>query len=107
MTETVPTGYHADGDTTKTVTVDTAATCVDDPYDGNHVEFLNIPLTDFSVSVDSQVVGGTDTDVTCKDASNTTVASGSTNNTTGDGDPVASASNLEPGMYTCTIVIDP
>ena len=61
----MPDGYAADGDTTKSVTVDNAATCDDDPYGGETVGFNNTPLTDVSITVDSQVDGGTATVVDC------------------------------------------
>jgi hypothetical protein len=104
VTETVPTGYVADGNTTKTVTVDNTASCDDDPYGGETVSFGNTPLTDLTVSVDSQVDGGTASTIECVDEADETVASGSTG---ANGDGSASATNLEPGTYTCTVVIDP
>jgi uncharacterized surface anchored protein len=103
VTETVPAGYVS-ADDSQDVTVDNSATCEQDPYVGETVNFLNTPLTDLSVSVDSQVDGGTASTINCVDASNATVASGSTG---ANGDGSASASNLQPGTYTCTIVIDP
>ncbi len=102
-TETVPAGYSAD-DGPATVTVDTEATCGDDPYVGETADFRNTPLTDITASVDSQVDGGTASTITCVDSGSNTVASGVTD-THGDGS--ATATDLEPGTYTCTIVIDP
>ena len=104
VTETVPAGYVADGATTKTVAVDNVATCTGDPYVGESVSFSNTPLTNLSVSVDSQVDGGTASTIVCTGPGGGTVASGSTG-TNGDGS--ASASDLRPGTYTCTVVIDP
>jgi uncharacterized surface anchored protein len=95
--ETVPAGYHVDGND-KSVTVNNAATCAATPYAGETVSFSNTPLTNFTVSVDSQVDGGTASTIDC------TVASGSTG---ANGDGSVTASDLEPGTYTCTIVIDP
>ncbi len=103
VTETVPSGYSAD-DGPATVTVDTEATCDDDPYVGETADFHNTPLTNITVSVDSQVNGGTASTIICKDAADNTEASGSTG-TNGDGS--ATASNLPPDTYTCTIVVDP
>jgi Prealbumin-like fold domain len=100
--ETVPAGYHGEAD--KTVTVNNKAGCSDTPYVGETVTFHNTPLTNLTVSVNSQIDGGTASTMACKDAANTTVASGSTG---ANGDGSASASNLEPGTYTCTVVIDP
>ncbi len=102
VTETVPAGYAADSTNPQTVSVVDEATCGSGPK--ANVTFHNTPLTDLSVSVDSQVDGGTASTIDCVDAANTTVASGSTN-AVGDGS--ASASNLRPGIYTCTVDIDP
>jgi uncharacterized surface anchored protein len=95
--ETVPAGYHVDAND-KSVTVDNTATCSDNPYGGETVSFNNTPLTDITVSVNSQVDGGTSSTINC------VVASGSTG---ANGDGSVTASNLEPGTYVCTIVIDP
>jgi hypothetical protein len=103
VTETVPTGYVADGPTTKTVVVDNKASCTDSPYVGETVAFGNTPLTNLSVSVDSQVDGGTASTIVCTGPDGQ-VASGSTG---ANGDGSASALNLKPGIYTCTVDIDP
>lgn len=103
VVETVPSGYVADGATTKSVTVDNVADCDDDPYGGESVSFSNTPLTNLTVSVDSQVNGGTASTIECK-LGTTVVASGSTG---ANGDGSATASNLVPGTYVCTVVIDP
>jgi len=108
VTETVPAGYAADGLITKSVTVDNVANCSDDPYVGETVSFSNTPLTDFDVIIDSQVDGGTFTTVSCVDGSDVSVASVDTGSGVDpDGDGTASATDLEPGTYICTIVIDP
>jgi hypothetical protein len=96
-TETLPSGYHADQALTQSATVDNNATCDGDPYAGETLNFGNTPLTNITVSIDSQVDGGTSSTISgC--------ASGSTG-TNGDGS--ATATDLEPGTYTCTVVIDP
>ncbi|HTF40066.1 MAG TPA: SpaA isopeptide-forming pilin-related protein [Propionibacteriaceae bacterium] len=95
--ETVPAGYHVDAND-KSVTVDNAASCSDATYTGETVSFQNMPLTNLTVSVDSQVDGGTSSTIDC------VVASGSTG---ANGDGSVTASDLEPGTYTCTVVIDP
>lgn len=99
VTETVPSGYHAAGTTTKEVTVDNKASCAGDPYNGETVEFVNVPLTNITMSVDSQIDGGTASTIDCGGS-----ATGSTGN---NGDGSVSRNNLEPGTYTCTVVIDP
>ncbi len=97
--ETVPAGYHVDAND-KSVTVDNTASCTDNPYVGETVSFHNTPLTDITVNINSQVDGGTASTVTCTPAG----PSGSTG-TNGDGS--FPAIDLEPGTYTCTVVIDP
>ncbi len=101
--ETVPAGYHVDGND-KSVTVDNTATCSDSPYVGETVSFHNTPLTDITASVNSQVDGGTSSTIVCTDSNGNIVASGSTG---ANGDGSATAPDLEPGTYTCTVVIDP
>jgi hypothetical protein len=96
VTETVPAGYSA-SPTSDTVTVSTESTC----GDGNKAAagpFHNTPLTDLTVSVNSQVDGGTASTIDCD---------GVTASTDPDGDGSLSRLDLEPGTYTCTIVIDP
>jgi hypothetical protein len=102
VNESVPTGYHVDAND-QPVTVDNTAGCSDNPYVGETVSFHNTPLTNLTVSVDSQIDGGTASTIECTDGTNT-VASGSTG---ANGDGSATASNLEPGTYTCTVVVDP
>ncbi|HEY3015521.1 MAG TPA: prealbumin-like fold domain-containing protein, partial [Nocardioides sp.] len=93
--ETVPAGYHGEAD--KDVVVDNTATCSDSPYVGETVAFHNTPLTNLSVSVDSQVPGGTSSTIDCGTAGSA-----------GPGDDITlSADDLEPQTITCTIVIDP
>jgi hypothetical protein len=98
VTETLPSGYAADGPLSQQVTVDNNATCSDSPYGGESVSFSNTPLTNLTVSVDSQVDGGTASTIDC------VVVSGSTGP---NGDGSVTAIDLQPGTYTCTIVIDP
>jgi hypothetical protein len=97
VVETVPSGYVADGATSKSVTVDNRASCTDTPYGGETVSFSNTPLTNLSVSVDSQIAGGTLSTINCGSAGSA-----------GPGDDITlNANNLPPGTITCTIVIDP
>jgi hypothetical protein len=100
--ETVPPGYNGEAD--KTVTVDNSASCSDTTYAGETVSFHNTPLTDITTSVNSQVDGGTSSTIVCTDSDGNTVASGSTG---ANGDGSATAPDLEPGTYTCTVVVDP
>ncbi len=101
VAETVPAGYSADTQS-EVITVTTASTC----GDGNEAPavFHNVPLTDITVSINSEVVGGTASTVVCKASDNSTIASGSTDSS---GDGTVSATGLKPDTYTCTIVVDP
>jgi hypothetical protein len=108
VTETVPTGYVAKSTNPRTGIAISESTCagklaadpvVEDAY------FLNMPLTNVTVSVNSQVDGGTASTIACvNDADDSSVASGSTGV---NGDGSATANNLEPGTYVCTVVVDP
>lgn len=102
--EILPTGYHGEAD--KNVTVDNGASCSDTTYVGETVSFHNTPLTDLTVSVNSQVDGGTGSTIDCDPVApgvDKTVPATAPDN----GDGSYTKANLEPGTYTCTIVIDP
>jgi hypothetical protein len=106
VTETVPAGYAAEGDVTKAVTVDSQAAC-GPPTTGapESVSFVNVPLTDLDVSVDSQIPGGTHSTIDCK------LGTTSLGTAPGAGEPLDDVAlgldDLEPGTYVCTVVIDP
>jgi Prealbumin-like fold domain len=97
--ETVPSGYSVDAND-KSVTVDNTASCSDATYVGESVSFHNTPLTDLSITVNSQVDGGTASTVSC-------TPDGPSGSTGANGDGTFSDTNLGPGTYTCTVVIDP
>jgi Prealbumin-like fold domain len=106
--ETVPTGYHVDGND-KQVTVDNTASCSAATYAGETVSFHNTPLTDLTITATSEVSGGTQSSIRC-----TTGAHGGFpgtdigNSPVGPTDPAnVTANGLEPGTYTCEVVIDP
>ena len=107
VTETVPTGYAADGLTAKNVTVDNAGGCSDNPYGGETVAFSNTPLTDVTVTIDSQIAGGTDTQVECNLDGETDTPPDDLDTADATGDGTLTATGLLPGTYTCTIVVDP
>jgi Prealbumin-like fold domain len=93
ITETVPAGYTNPTPTqTYTVVESTCASAL-------VASFQNTPLTNITVSVDSQIPGGTASTIDC------TLASAATDPTTGDGS--LTLSNLVPGTYSCTVVVDP
>lgn len=70
--------------------------------------FVNTPLTDVTVSVDSQVDGGTASTVSCVDADGNVVVEDLSNQ---PGDVSVSAKDLNPAApkttLICTIVVDP
>lgn len=98
--ETVPAGYSVDANDKPVTVGGDIATCSDDPYVGETVSFANTPLTDITVSVNSQVDGGTASTVACTPA-------GPSFSTGTNGDGSGTTTNLAPGIYTCTINVDP
>jgi hypothetical protein len=103
--ETVPSGYVVDGGNNKVVTVDNNASCSESPYAGETLSVHNTPKTDLTVSVNSQVDGGTSSTITCKDEEGETIAGPKTTGESGDGS--VAPTDLLPGEYTCTVVVDP
>jgi hypothetical protein len=66
--------------------------------------FVDTPLTDIVVTSTSQVAGATKSTIACRDADNNEVGTDVSTFT----DPASdSASDLAPGTYTCTVVVDP
>jgi hypothetical protein len=99
VVETQPAGYASDdASLTKSVNVDNAATCAGGG--GESVSFHDTPLTNVSITVNSQVDGGTASTITCDNGG----PSGSSDAT---GDVTASVSDQRPKTYNCTIVVDP
>ena len=103
--EETPAGYAPNAD--QTVTVDNTASCEDVPYGGEAVSFHNTPLTDITVSVNSQVDGGTASQISCTDANGNTT--GDSTGTDGDGSlTVLDLTPTSPDVtLTCTVVVDP
>jgi hypothetical protein len=96
--EVTPTGYNGEAD--KTVVVNNKASCTDTPYVGETVTFHNTPLTDVSITINSQINGGTASQVDCDN--------NALDGTTGaNGDGTFSTTNEEPQVIQCTITIDP
>ncbi len=94
--EVLPAGYHGEAD--KTVTVDAEGSCPSTNV--KEVVFHNTPLTNIALSVDSQVDGGTASTIDCGQP-NAPASTGP------NGDGSVTRNNLEPGTYTCTVVVDP
>jgi hypothetical protein len=99
--DSAPTGYGIDT-ASKKVTPSAAASCTSGTP--SPVSFTDSPLTDIVASATSEVSGLTNSTITCKDASNSDVG----NSPQGPSDPAeVDANGLKPGIYTCTINIDP
>ena len=99
VTETVPTGYAVTSANPQTGTVVEDTTCAT----ATPVTFTNVPLTDITVSVNSQIDGGTFSSVDCEP----TATDPDLPLTSGTGDGTVTVSGLQPGTYVCTVVIDP
>jgi hypothetical protein len=96
ITETVPAGY-ANANPVQTYSVVANTTCASAMV----ASFVNTPLTNLSVVVDSQVDGGTASTMVCNPPGGAPTATGP------NGDGTLALTNLLPGTYTCTVVIDP
>ncbi len=109
VTETAaPSGYSIDDDTGHTVTVDNNATCSDDPYVGESISFTDTPLTDLTITVASEVSGGTSSTITCTDGDHTTFPGTDIGDSPQSGETATvTANGLKPGTYTCEVVVDP
>jgi uncharacterized surface anchored protein len=99
--EITPAGYKGEAD--KTITVNNKANCADNPYVGETVTFHNTPLSNITVSFESQVLGGTAATISCTGL--TATPPDSTPNAFDD--TSETFKDLEPGTYTCTVVVDP
>lgn len=107
--ETVPAGYAVVGsDTQSGLVVTNVADCGEGVVTAT---FQNMPLTDITVSVNSQIVGGTASTMSCvlegetDELLDSTSTSTAADDTWGDGS--GTADDLLPGTYVCTIVVDP
>lgn len=107
VTETVPEGYANDS-AVQVVTV-LESTCADG--DGVVASFDNIPLTNVTVSVDSQIDGGTASVIECtrSDGQDPVTTDNTTDPVTGDGSlTVADLRPTDPAVtLTCTVIVDP
>jgi len=103
VTETVPNGYAPVSPQDVTVVESTCGTAA-----AVDADFVNIPLTNVTISVDSRVDGGTASLIECVSdeyGSTGQVATGV------DGDGSVTVNNLSPTdpavTITCTVIIDP
>ncbi|MFE2561347.1 collagen binding domain-containing protein [Streptomyces sp. NPDC059352] len=106
--ETTPAGYRGEAD--KSVLVNNEASCTPDPADfrGERVEFKNIPLSNITVSFESQVQDGTASVISCTGPNGATVNPNPADTTPAVYDDTSETiEDLVPGTYTCTVVVDP
>lgn len=111
VTETAaPSGYQIDDATGHTVVVNNNAKCSDDPYGGETTSFSDTPLSEIEVQFRSLAGAGvTNASIVCEDSTPATIDAVSEN---GAADPAfddtdETFTNLAPGTYTCTVVVDP
>jgi Prealbumin-like fold domain len=100
-----PSGYAIDDSTAHTVTVDNAAKCNDSTYVGETIGFTDTPLTNLTITVSSQVTGGTQSTITCTKNSDSSNIGNSPQGPLGSA--TVTANGLKPGDYTCAVNIDP
>jgi len=98
-----PAGYAINDSSTHSVAVNVNQDCsaATVPLD---LQFKDTPLTDVHVTADSQAVGGTNSQITCVDSSNIGIGDSPSGNVE---HAKVTALGLNPGTYTCTVVIDP
>lgn len=83
--------------------VNNKASCSAADFVGETVTFHNTPLSNVTVSFESQVAGGTAAQITCTGLT-ATPPDGTSN---AFDDTSETFKDLEPGTYYCTVVIDP
>ena len=96
-----PPGYSRDDTTVHSVNVGANTTCASAPV---ALSFNDTPLTNIAASAHSQAVGGTQSSISCVDGNGADVGNSPRPN---DPDPAFAATDLAPGTYVCTIVVDP
>ncbi|WP_353807309.1 MSCRAMM family protein [Agromyces sp. SYSU T00194] len=110
VTETVPSGYELDPTTPSPQTAavgEATATDCSDTSPGAVKSFHNIPLTNLTVSVDSQVDGGTYSSIECDATVEDPDSDPDIPLSAKQDDPSVTIEDLLPGTYTCVVVIDP
>lgn len=101
VAESVPAGYMVTSVNPQSGVTVATSTCASGAATRT---FTNMPLTNLSVTVDSQVDGGTASTMECHAEG---APAGATTPTGANGDGTLSKPNLQPGTYVCTVVIDP
>ncbi|MFD7261616.1 collagen binding domain-containing protein [Streptomyces sp. NPDC059874] len=116
VTETTPANYTSVSDRADNkLTVDNAASCPApngpiNGFEGETIDFINTPLSRITVDFDSQV---TNPNQTPQDATASKISCTGQTADTPDTTPTAfdddseTFSDLLPGTYTCTVIIDP
>jgi len=110
VTETgAPTGFAKDSGTAQAVVVSQNASCSDSTVANAATKtFTDSPLTNLTVTATSQVAGATNTTVTCVKHDTTTNIGNSPQGPTDPATVTASGtSGLTPGVYDCTVNVDP
>ncbi len=96
----MPFGYAPVDD--RTVTSSGNADCEGIAGTPTTVDVENLALTDISIDVTAQIPGATESTIVCAEGENEVGNSGEF------ADPASlDVTDLEPGTYNCTIVIDP
>jgi hypothetical protein len=114
---TPPAGYKINGPDTQTASVSgNNAKCSDATFAGTAFDFLDTPLTDLSITVTSEAPGGTSSTIRCTtgahsafpgtDIGNSPQGPSGTVTVNANGTTTPSTA-LEPGTYTCEVVVDP
>lgn len=99
---TVPSGYAAVGDQAVTSSTDNAD--CEGTGTPTTIDVENVALTDISVNATAQIPGATNSSIECVDSEGTVIGGDSE----AFSDPAeVDVNDLEPGTYTCTIIIDP
>ena len=98
-----PTGYKVNDSTTHSVTVNVNQDCSGISA-AQALSFDDTPLTDLTVESKSEASGGTKSQITCKDSTPANIGDSPSGNIE---DAKVTANGLEPGTYTCVVVVDP
>src|SRR5215831_2299413 len=108
VTETAaPPGYSIDNPNAQNAQVNVNTTCAADPFVGASVSASDTPLTDITAHVESEAAGGTQNNIHCVDSGSNEVGN-SPQPASGNAESATVAANgLKPGVYTCTITVDP
>lgn len=98
-----PEGYDIDDSSVHSVAVNVNEDCsaATVPLE---LQFTDTPLTDLAIQVDSPVAGGTNSQITCKDEDDLDIGDSPSENIE---HPTVNATDLHPGTYVCTVVVDP